>query len=218
VEFVNVDGLGAITGSGNTFNGNQYGIALENSSHILVDGVSRSTGATINNNGVAGILINGGGSNTISNITVNHNGIGIPENFFNGGVGVNLTSTTANMVTNVVLSEDAFAGMALSSSSSNTINQISVHYPDFYGVVIDGGSGNTIQNSAIQSADYVAIWFRDGTRGIVLSETFSQETDLLGRIRPMGSCPTFLQPCTYHRVRVATWSGTTPLAPMGAGA
>ena len=162
VELVNVDGLGAIIGSQNAFNRNQYGIALENSSHILVDGAGSST---VNNNGVAGILINGGGFNTISNLTVNHNGIGIPENFFNGGVGINLTSTTANTVTNVVLSEDAFAALMLSSSSSNTINNISVHYPDFYGVVIDGGSGNTIQNSAIQTSDYVALWLRDGTSG-----------------------------------------------------
>lgn len=191
VEFVNVDGLGAITGSRNTFNRNQYGIALENSSHILVDGVSSSTGSTINNNGVAGILINGGGSNTISNITVNHNGIGIPENFFNGGVGINFTSTTANMVTNVVLSEDAFAGMVLSSSSSNTINSISVHYPDFYGVVIDGGSGNTIQNSAIQTCDYVAIWLRDGTSGNTVVGNFFSGNGPTGKETTDGIVPYF---------------------------
>ena len=191
VEFVNLNGLGAITGSRNTFNGNQYGIALESSSHILVDGVSSSTGSTINNNGTAGILINGGGSNTISNVQVNHNGIGIPENFFNGGVGIMLISTTANMITNVGLSEDAFAGMALSSSSSNTITGISIHYSDFYGVVIDGGSGNTIQNSAIQTSDYVALWLRDGTSGNSVVGNFFAGNGPTGHERADGIVPYF---------------------------
>lgn len=191
VEFVNLHGLGAITGSRNTFNGNKYGVQLEGSSNILVDGVSSSTGSTINNNGVAGILINGGGSNTISNLQVNHNGIGIPEDFFNGGVGINLTSTTGNMVTNVVLSEDAFSGLVLSSSSSNTINGISIHYPDFYGVVVDGGSGNTVQNSVIQTADYVGLWLRDGTSGNSVVTNFFSGNGPTGKEKTDGIVPYF---------------------------
>ena len=191
VEFVNLHGLGAITGSRNTFGGNKYGVQLEGSSNILVDGVSSSTGSTINNNGVAGILINGGGSNTISNLQVNHNGIGIPEDFFNGGVGINLTSTTGNMVTNVVLSEDAFSGLVLSSSSSNTINGISIHYPDFYGVVIDGGSGNTVQNSVIQTADYVGLWLRDGTSGNSVVTNFFSGNGPTGKEKTDGIVPYF---------------------------
>lgn len=191
VEFVNLNGLGAITGSRNTFNGNQYGIALENSFHILVDGVSSSTGSTINNNGIAGILITGGGSNTISNLQVNHNGIGVPEDFFNGGVGINLSSTTANMVTNVTLSEDAFAGLLLSSSSSNTISGISVHYPDFYAVVIDGGTGNTVQNSVIQTADYVGLWLRDGTSGNSVAGNFFSGIGPTGKEKTDGIVPYF---------------------------
>ena len=191
VKFVNLNGVGAITGSRNSFIGNKYGIELEGSSHILVDGVSSSTGSTINNNGVAGILINGGGSNTISNIQVNHNGIGIPENFVNGGVGINLTSTTGNAVTNVTLSEDAFSALVLFSSSSNTISDISVHYPDFYGVVIDGGSGNTIQNSAIQSSDYVALWLRDGTSGNSVVANFFSGNGPTGHEKNDGIVPYF---------------------------
>lgn len=191
VEFVNLHGLGAITGSRNTFNGNKYGVQLEGSSNILVDGVSSSTGSTINNNGVAGILINGGGSNTISNLQVNHNGIGIREDFFNGGVGINLTSTTGNMVTNVVLSEDAFSGLVLSSSSSNTINGISIHYPDFYGVVVDGGSGNTVQNSVIQTADYVGLWLRDGTSGNSVVTNFFSGNGPTGKEKTDGIVPYF---------------------------
>lgn len=174
VEFVNLNGLGEITGSQNAFIGNRYGILLENSFNILIDGVSSETGATINNNGVAGIAIYGGGSNIISNVQVNHNGIGIPENFSQGGVGINLTSTTGNTIKNVVLSEDSFSGLVLFSSSSNIISGISVHYPDFYGVVIDGGSGNTVQNSAVQTADYVGLWLRDSTtQNGILSNFFS---------------------------------------------
>jgi hypothetical protein len=188
VEFMNLHGLGAITGSLNTFNGNKYGIQLEDSTNILVDGATRST---INNNGVAGILINRGGSNTISNFTVNHNGIGIPEDFLNGGVGIKLTSTTGNIVTNVVLSEDAFSGLVLVSSSSNIINGISVHYPDFYGVVIDGGSGNTIQNSALQTADYVALWLRDGTSGNTVVANFFSGNGPTGKEKTDGIVPYF---------------------------
>jgi hypothetical protein len=188
VEFIKLNGLGAITGSLNTFNGNKYGIQLEDSSNILVDG---ATGSTVNNNGVAGILINGGGSNTISNLTVNHNGIGIPEDFFNGGVGIKLTSTTGNIVTNVVLSEDAFSGLVLSSSSSNIINGISVHYPDFYGVVIDGGFGNTIQNSTLQTADYVALWLRHGTSGNTVVANFFSGNGPTGKEKTDGIAPYF---------------------------
>ena len=191
VEFINVDGLGAITGSQNTFNGNKYGIQLEGSSHILVDGVSSSTGSTINNNGLAGIVINGGSSNTISNIQMNHNGIGIPEDFFSGGVGINLTSTTGNRLTNIVLSEDAFSGLVLSSSSSNTINGISVHYPDFYGVVIDGGSGNTIQNNVLQTADYVGLWLRGGTSGNGVFANFFSGNGPTGKEKTDGIVPYF---------------------------
>ena len=191
VEFVNLHGLGAITGSRNTFNGNKYGVQLEGSSEILVDGVSSSTGSTINNNGVAGILIDGGGSNTISNLQVNHNGIGIPEDFFNGGVGINLTATTRNMVTNVVLSEDAFSGLVLFSSSSNTINGISIHYPDFYGVVIDGGSGNTVHNNVIQTADYVGLWLRDSTSGNSVVANFFSGNGPTGKEKTDGIVPYF---------------------------
>jgi len=191
VKFVDLDGLGAITGSRNTFNGNKYGIQLEGSSNILVNGVSSSTGSTINNNGLAGILINGGGSNTISNLTVNHNGIAIPEDFFNGGVGINLTSTTGNILTNIVLSEDAFSGLVLSSSSSNRVSRISVHYPDFYGVVIDGGFGNTIQNSVLQTADYVALWMRGGTSGNSIVGNFFSGNGPTGKEKTDGIVPYF---------------------------
>ncbi len=80
IEFVDVNRLGEITGTTNTFSGNQYGILLDGSSHILIDGGS-SNGATVNSNGIAGISVVGGGSNHISNLQVNHNGIGIPEGF-----------------------------------------------------------------------------------------------------------------------------------------
>jgi hypothetical protein len=191
VEFVNLHGLGAITGSRNTFNGNQYGIQLEGSTGILVDGVNSSAGSTINNNGLAGILIHGGGSNIISNLTVNHNGIGIPEDFFNGGVGINLNSTTGNTLTNIVLSEDAFSALLLSSSSSNTINGIMLHYPDFYGVVIDGGLGNTIQNSVIQTADYVGLWLRSGTSGNSVVANFFSGIGPTGKEKTDGIVPYF---------------------------
>ncbi len=163
VEFIRVNGLGEITGSANTFNGNQYGIYLLNSYNILIDGVSDSNGATINNNGVDGIAIVGGGSNTVSNLQVNHNGIGIPESFLEGGVGIRLSSTSGNIVRNLVLSSDAMAGLAMFSSTNNLIEGISVHYPDFFDAVVDGGSGNTLEQNTFQTGDYVGLWLRDST-------------------------------------------------------
>ncbi len=163
VEFVKVNGLGEITGSVNTFTGNEYGILLISSSNTLIDGVSSSNGATVNSNGITGIAIVGGGSNTISNMQVEHNGIGIPESFFGGGTGISLNSTTANTVRNVVLSENSFAGLVIFSATNNLVDGISVHYPDFYGTIINGGSGNTVQNSLLQTADYVGLWLRSST-------------------------------------------------------
>lgn len=163
IEFINVNGLGEITGSQNTFNGNQYGILLINSENIVIDGVSNSNGATVNNNGIDGIAIVGGGFNTVSNIQVNHNGIGIPENFVTGGVGITLNSTSNNMIQNVVLSEDAFAGITLFGSSNNLISGISVHYPDFYAAIVDSGTDNVLSGNTLQTADYVGLWLRDST-------------------------------------------------------
>ena len=117
----------------------------------------------MNENGVAGIAIVGGGSNTVENIEVNHNGIGIHENFFGGGMGIQLNSTSWNTIYNVALSEDAFTGLGMFSSSDNTINGIFVHYPDFYATIVDGGSKNTIENNVFQTADYVGLWLRDRT-------------------------------------------------------
>jgi hypothetical protein len=165
IEFVKVDGLGKVTGSKNTFNGNHYGILLVDSSHILIDGKSTSNGATVNSNGVTGIAIVRGGFNTIRNIQVEHNGVGISEGFFGGGVGITLNATTGNLVWNVVLSEDSFAGLAMFGATNSLVDGISVHYPDFYGAVIDGGSGNTIQNSVLQTADFVGLWLREHTSG-----------------------------------------------------
>lgn len=165
IEFISVNGLGKITGAKNTINGNQYGVLLVNSYNILIDGVSNSNGATINNNGVDGVAIVGGGSNTISNIQVNHNGIGIPEDFVTGGVGITLNSTSNNVIKNVVLSEDAMAGLTLFGSSSNLISGISVHYPDFYAAIIDGGTGNTLSGNTLQTGDYLGLWLRDSTSG-----------------------------------------------------
>ncbi len=160
VEFVNVNGLGEITGAANTFNGNQYGILLIGSSRILIDGGSSSNGATANNNGVAGIALVKGGSNQVSNIQVNHNGIGIPEGFLGGGMGIQLNFTSSNTVSNVMLSEDALSGIGLFSSTGNIINGVVVHYPDFYGGIVDGGGSNTIENSVFQTGDYVGLWVR----------------------------------------------------------
>jgi parallel beta-helix repeat protein len=161
VEFINVNGLGEITGTGNTISGNQYGVLLKHSSHILIDGGSSSNGATVNDNGVAGIAVVGGGSNTIENIQVNHNGIGIPEGFLGGGMGIQLNSTSFNTVSNVMLSEDALSGIGLFSSSGNIVNGVVVHYPDFYGAIVDGGKSNTIENNVFQTGDYVGLWVRD---------------------------------------------------------
>src|SRR5579885_461784 len=121
IEFIDLNGLGEITGSSNTISGNEYGIYLLNSQNILIDGGSMSNGATVNNNGIAGIAIVGGGHNTIQNIQVNKNGVGIPEDFFSGGRGIELNSTSYNTISNVTLSEDSQAGLALFSSSYNTI-------------------------------------------------------------------------------------------------
>jgi hypothetical protein len=163
VEFINVNGLGEITGTANTFKGNQYGIYLLNSENILIDGGNTNNGGTVNNNGISGIAIVGGGHNTISNIQVNHNGIGIPEDFMSGGRGIELNDTTYNTLNNVILSEDAQAGLAMFSSSYNTINGITTHYPDFYATIVDGGKGNVLENSVFQTADYVGLWLRDST-------------------------------------------------------
>ncbi len=191
VEFVDVNGLGVIIGPQNTFNGNEYGVLLEGSSNIVIDGGSSSAGSTINNNGIAGIAVHGGGSNTIANIQVNHNGIGIPEDFVSGGVGIELQSTTGNTITNVVLSEDAFSGLVLFSSSSNSISGISVHYPDFYGVVMDAGSGNIIQNSVVQTSDFVALWLRGGTANNMIISDFFSGNGPTGKEKTDGIVPYF---------------------------
>jgi parallel beta-helix repeat protein len=168
-EFVGVDGLGSIIGTTNTFSGNLYGILLLSSSHILIDGGSSSNGATVNSNGIDGIAVVGGGSNTIENIQVNHNGIGIPESFTGGGMGIRLTSTTSNVVSNVVLSEDAMSGIGLFSSIGNVVNGVVVHYPDFYGAIVDGGGSNTIENNIFQTGDYVGLWVRDFSIGNLIT-------------------------------------------------
>lgn len=165
IEFKNLNGLGEITGFANTFSSNSYGILLLNSQNILIDGGSSSTGATVNGNGRDGVAIVGGGHNTVENIQVNRNGVGVPEGFFGGGRGISLNNTGYNTIYNVVLSEDSDNGIALFGSSFNTINGISIHYPDFYGAIVDGGSGNTIENSVFQTGDYVGLWLRDDTTG-----------------------------------------------------
>lgn len=169
VEFVNVDGLGEITGGQNVFNGNQYGILLVGDHNILVDGVSDETGATANSNGIAGIAVVGGGSNTVSNYQVAHNGVGIPENFISGGMGIQLNFTSGNTVRNLVLSEDSQIGLFLYQSTDNFVSGVIIHYPDFYGGVVDGGSGNTITSSVFQSGDYVGLWLRDSTSNNLIS-------------------------------------------------
>ncbi len=169
VEFVHVNSLGEITGSKNTFNGNQYGVLLVGSSNILIDGVSNSNGATVSGNGIAGIAVVGGGSNTIQNLQVTRNGVGIPEDFLGGGMGIQLNQTTGNNINNIVLSEDSFTGLGIFSSTGNVVNGISVHYPDFYGTIVDGGSGNTIENSVFQTGDYVGLWLRSSTKNNLIT-------------------------------------------------
>ncbi len=191
VEFINVNGLGEITGSVNTFNGNQYGILLLSSSNILIDGVSNEKGATVNSNGITGIAVVGGGSNTISNIQVEHNGIGIPESFFGGGTGISLNSTTGNTVRNVVLSEDSFAGLATFTATNNLVDGITVHYPDFYGAIVDGGSGNTIQNSVLQAADFVGLWLRSSTANNLIQNNNIYANGPIGNEFNAGIVPYF---------------------------
>ena len=192
VEFINVNAIGEITGSANAFNGNRFGVYLLNSYNILVDGGSSSNGATINNNGVDGIAVVGGGSNTISNLQVNHNGIGIPEGFFFGGVGIALNFTSGNTVKNIVLSEDAMAGLAMFSSSNNLIEGISVHYPDFVDAVVDGGSSNTLEQNVFQTGDYIGLWLRDSTSSNLISGNSFLAIGPTGKETTDGIAPYFI--------------------------
>ncbi len=191
VEFVHVNSLGEITGSKNTFNGNQYGVLLVGSSNILIDGVSNSNGATVSGNGIAGIAVVGGGSNTIQNLQVTKNGVGIPEDFLGGGMGIQLNQTTGNNINNIVLSEDSFTGLGIFSSTGNVINGISVHYPDFYGTIVDGGSGNTIENSVFQTGDYVGLWLRDSTSNNLITGNSIYANGPIGNEINAGIVPYF---------------------------
>jgi parallel beta-helix repeat protein len=191
VEFINVNGLGSITGGQNTFNGNQYGIMLVNSQNILIDGVSDETGSSASGNGIAGISIVGGGSNTVSNIQVTHNGIGIPDGFFGGGMGLQLNGTSHNTITNVILSEDSFTGLFIYQSSDNVVTGVVVHYPDFYAAIVDGGSGNTVQSSTFQTGDYVGLWLRDSTSGNLISGNSMLANGPVGREINKGIVPYF---------------------------
>ncbi len=191
IEFIDLNGLGEITGSSNTISGNEYGIYLLNSQNILIDGGSMSNGATVNNNGIAGIAIVGGGHNTIQNIQVNKNGVGIPEDFFSGGRGIELNSTSYNTISNVTLSEDSQAGLALFSSSYNTIQGIVTHYPDFYATIIDGGSGNVLKNDVFQTADYVGLWIRDGSSSNLVTNSQILANGPIGNEIKAGIVPYF---------------------------
>jgi parallel beta-helix repeat protein len=190
-EFIDVTGLGKIVGTGNTFNGNEYGIYLKDSWNILIDGGNTNNGATANNNGIAGIAIVGGGGNTIENIQVNKNGIGIPENFQSGGRGIELNDTNGNILNNVILSEDSQAGLSMFSSSNNIIDDIIIHYPDFYATVVDGGSGNILENSVFQTADYVGLWLRDHTSNNMINSDQFLGNGPVGREKSAGIVPYF---------------------------
>lgn len=74
IEFIKVNGLGEITGSANTFNGNKFGVYLLNSYNVLIDGVSNSNGATINNNGVDGVAIVGGARTRLATLRLTTTG------------------------------------------------------------------------------------------------------------------------------------------------
>ena len=158
--------------------GARNGIAL-----AQVAGVSIS-GNSLNNNRAWGIRLLNSHDNTITFMTISHNGLLNPDstelpesagaflqNEFFGGVL--FMDSDHNTLSRSQLSEDAYAGFVLVRSDFNTVFDINSRYPDYFGGVLQDSSSNVLNRIDMQTADFDGLVIRGGGSNTVEFSDFS---------------------------------------------
>ncbi len=153
---------------------------------ILLNGVSEVTisGNSVNNNFLWGIQLMSSNTNTITFMTVSHNGLSNPSSrtlpdsipiFLGNGVagGVMFLNSNHNVLSRSELSEDGYTGFYLVNSNDNTVTDVHSRYPDYYGGVLQDSSNNMINKISMQTGDFVGLVIRGGGDNTVMNSVFS---------------------------------------------
>ncbi len=183
VDIVNVNGLGP---KGEHFDnilsanidGAAIGVSLTNTSGVTIRGDS------INNSQLWGIRLDHASRNTVTFMTVSHNGLSQPDShtlpgalhvFLGHGIagGVLFQDSANNELSVSQLSEDAYAGFVLVRSDYNTITDVHSRYPDYYGGVLQDSSFNRLDRIDMQTADFVGLVIRGGGSNLITNSDFS---------------------------------------------
>ncbi len=176
--------------------GARVGISLTNVVGVTI------TGNSVNNNFAWGIMLSKSHDNTVTFMTVAHNGLANPDSrelpdaldVFLGhelGGGVLFMNSHDNELSHSQLSEDAYAGFVLVSSDHNTITDVHSRYPDYYGSVLQDSSHNMIDGIDMQTADFVGLLVRGGGFNIIVNSDFSANGPIGNEIR-LGIVPYYV--------------------------
>jgi len=190
---INVNGLG----SGGQHLDQVIASNIDGASNgIFLNGVEGVTisGNSVNNDNFWGVKILNSHDNTVTFLTVAHDGLSNPSSrTFPGNLGVFLMQHFAggvllensdhNVVSRNLFSEDAFAGFVLVHSDFNVVTDVHSRYPDYFGGVLQDSSHNTINKISMQTADFVGLLVRGGGFNSITGSTFSANGPIGNEIR-----------------------------------
>ncbi len=178
IDLTNINGKGIDAIQAANIDGAANGIILNSVSGVTISGNS------INNNFLWGIKLMSSNGNTITFMTVSHNGLSNPSSrtlpdslpiFLGKGVagGVMFMNSNHNVLSRSELSEDGYTGFYLVSSNHNVVTDVHSRYPDYYGGVLQDSWDNTINKISMQTGDFVGLVIRGGGYNTVKNSDFS---------------------------------------------